>query len=82
MRFKNWILVVDLIWGEGARAPLEMSGRVLAKVLRESFSHNFGVSLLNAKTRETERFPCVGIWALRAMKGNSDGAGNSDVAGT
>jgi hypothetical protein len=24
----------------------------------------------------------VGIWALRAMKGNSDGAGNSDVAGT
>ena len=25
---------------------------------------------------------CVGIWALRAMKGNSDGAGNSDVAGT
>ena len=38
------------------------------------------------------RYPCtphtcyllqiVGIWALRAMKGNSDGAGNSDVAGT
>ena len=24
----------------------------------------------------------VGIWALRAVKGNSDGAGNSDVAGT
>ena len=24
----------------------------------------------------------VGIWALRAMKGNSDGAGNFDVAGT
>jgi len=24
----------------------------------------------------------VGIWALRAMKGNSDGGGNSDVAGT
>ena len=32
--------------------------------------------------RVGEELEAVGIWALRAMKGNSDGAGNSDVAGT
>ena len=41
--------------------------------------HNFR-GLLSIACRGTVRG--VGIWALRAMKGNSDGAGNSDVAGT
>jgi RNase P/RNase MRP subunit POP5 len=43
VRFKNRFLVVDLIWGESARAPPELSGKVLDKALRESLSRNFGV---------------------------------------
>ncbi|KAJ1476756.1 hypothetical protein T484DRAFT_1964905 [Baffinella frigidus] len=43
VRFKNRFLVVELIWGEGARAPAELSSKALDKALRESLSRNFGI---------------------------------------
>ena len=60
-----------------------MFGNVTA--LDDLSTHTWQVAPDNEYARiytSNARAPPVGIWALRAMKGNSDGAGNSDVAGT
>jgi RNase P/RNase MRP subunit POP5 len=43
VRFKNRFLLVDFLWGEGGRAPADLTSKTLDKAVKESLSRNFGV---------------------------------------